>query len=100
MNKAIAWYRFAHRVWLSLSIGWCFVLAGFFTPYLRLDRAGAFLICGAIVAEVFNEKKHRLFIDQMNPGSDRLYLYQEVDVHEILGELQYELTWSGHSGSS
>lgn len=79
MNKAIAWYRFAHRTWIALSIGWILALAGL-TPYLRLDRAGAFLVCSALIAEVFNEKIHQSFLLQMNSGSDKYYLYKEIDV--------------------
>jgi hypothetical protein len=80
MNRLVAWFRFGKRVWTSLFIGWasCLLAA---TPILRLDQAGALLVCMAIVAEVLHEKRHRLFIEQIQPGFvGKRYLYREVEV--------------------
>jgi len=75
------WYIFAKRVWVSLSAGWFAVALGF-TPYLRMDRAGALLICGVIVAEVFHDKRHRLFVHQVLPGSSTSHMYREVEMKD------------------
>jgi hypothetical protein len=79
LKKIIAWYRFASSTWLSLTFGWCSILISL-TPYLRLDRAGAFLVCGAIVAEVFHDKSYRRFIEQTLPGMSKTYTYTVIDV--------------------
>lgn len=78
LKKIKNWYLFAKRSWLALGAGWFAILIGF-TPVLRLDRAGALLICGVIVAEIFHEKRHRLFINQVHPGVSTSYTYREVD---------------------
>ena len=75
-------FVFARRVWVSLGAGWA-ILAFGLTPYLRLDRAGAMLVCGAIVSEVLNEKNHRLFVDFARPGPRTRHTYREID---MLGE--------------
>ena len=66
-------------MWIPLSIGWLAAVAGL-SPLLRLDQAGALLVCGAIVAEVLNDKKHRLFLSQVQPGQKSWHEYLEVDV--------------------
>jgi hypothetical protein len=81
LRKIVAWYKFASSTWLSLAIGWCSILFSV-TPYLRLDRAGAFLVCGAIVAEVFHDKTYRRFIEQTLPGVSKTYTYTVIDVPE------------------
>ena len=77
MNRISAWFQFARRVWIALGLGWAGLLVGL-TPVLRLDRAGALLVCGAIVAEVLHEKHHRLFVDQIQWSFKHTYV--EVDV--------------------
>ena len=79
MNKGIAWFNFAKRVWVALGLGWVSLII-LLTPYLRLDRAGAILVCAAIIAEVFHEKGHRRFLKQIAPGVYNHYLYLEIDV--------------------
>lgn len=71
------WYTFAPRVWIALAVGWLAVLFSL-TPCLRLRDAGALLVCAAIVAEVFNDKKHQLFVKQSLPGMASFYLYRET----------------------
>lgn len=79
MNLVKAWARFGKRVWVSLGCGWaCSVLWLF--SYISASQAGALLICAAIVAEVLHEKRHRLFIDQVQPGLKQSHLYREVTV--------------------
>lgn len=81
------WYRLAKRVWNSLGAGWIAVAIGF-TPYLRMDRAGALLICSVIVAEVFHDKRHRLFVHQVLPGASTSHIYREVEMKD--GERQHQ----------
>jgi hypothetical protein len=81
LRKTKYWYLFSRKAWISLGTGWLVVLIGL-TTYLRMDQAGALLICGAIVAEVFHEKKHRLFVHQVQPGISTTYIYQEVEMRD------------------
>lgn len=81
------WYLFAKRVWLPLGAGWLSVVFGF-TPYLRMDSAGALLICGVIVAEVFHDKRHRLYVHNILPGTSTSHTYKEVQMGE--GEKTYQ----------
>jgi hypothetical protein len=76
-RKIKYWFSFAKRVWISLSMGWGTVIIGF-TPLISMDQAGALIICGVIVAEVFHDKRHRLFVNQCLPGVSTSYLYREV----------------------
>ena len=86
----IAWYRFANRVWISLALGWGALLICL-TPYLRPDRAGAFLVCSAIVAEVFHDKGYRKFIEQTLPGVSKAYTYSVVEaIHENRKDIEVE----------
>ena len=71
------WYRLAPRVWISLAAGWLLVLVSF-ASCLQQRQAGALLVCAAIVAEVFNDKKHQLFVTQLLPGIASFYAYREV----------------------
>ncbi len=75
------WYTFASRVWKPLACGWLAVPLSA-TPYLSLDRAGALLICGVIIAEVFHDKGHRRFVNQVQPGQSTQYIYLEVDADD------------------
>ncbi len=79
MNYFAAWFVFARRVWLSLGLGWAAPIAAL-TPVIRLDQAGAILVCAAIVGEVLHEKRHRLFVHQIEPGLKSWHIYREVDV--------------------
>lgn len=79
MRKVKAWVLFGKRVWLSLGVGWAIALVGVLLD-MGIDQAGAMLICGAIVAEVLHEKKHRYFVNQVQPGIKDVYIYKEVDV--------------------
>ena len=79
MSKVEAWFVFAKRVWISLGLGWTAPVAGIL-DVLRLDQAGALLVCAAIAAEVFHEKRHRLFVRQIQPGINQMHLYREVNV--------------------
>lgn len=81
LKKIRSWFIFAKRVWIALGLGWLALVVGF-TPLLRLDRGGALLICGVIIAEVFHDKRHRLFINQVLPGFSTSYKYREVDMIE------------------
>jgi hypothetical protein len=81
LRKIVAWYKFASSTWLSLAVGWCSILFSV-TPYLKLDRVGAFLVCGDIVAEVFHDKTYRRFIEQTLPGLSKTYTYTVIDVPE------------------
>lgn len=47
-----------------------------------MDRAGALLICGVIVAEVLHDKKHRLFVHQVLPGISTSHVYKEVEMKD------------------
>ena len=87
LRTAKYWYIFAKRVWVSLGAGWLSVALGF-TPYLRMDRAGALLICGVIVAEVFHDKRHRLFVHQVLPGTSTSHIYKEVEMGD--GEITHQ----------
>lgn len=75
------WYKFSPKVWGSLLIGWISVLIGL-TPYLRMDRAGALLICAVIISEIFYDKRHRLFLHQILPGASTNHVYREVEIHD------------------
>ncbi len=75
------WYTFSSRVWIFLAAGWVAVVFSV-TPWLQLHEAGALLVCAAIVAEVFNTKKHRLFISQSLPGEASFYVYREVTMND------------------
>lgn len=79
MNYLQAWFRFGKRVWLAQFAGYVSLL-GVPLGIWRLDQAGALLVCSAIVAEILHEKRHRLFVSQIQPGVDRWYLYREVPV--------------------
>ena len=79
MSKFEAWFRFATRVWISLAAGWLAPVVAI-SPFLKLDQAGALLVCSALVAEVFHEKGHRLFVHQIQPGTSEVHIYREVDV--------------------
>lgn len=57
--------------------GWLALLVAFL-PWFKLNQVGALLICGAIVAEVFHEKRHRLFIHQVTPGYRESHDYRET----------------------
>ena len=64
-----------------MLIGWSsFVLLPL--SFVNLDQVGAIIVCTAIVAEVFHEKKHRLFIDQILPGTKQSFMYKEVHTPE------------------
>ena len=78
-RKIKYWFNFAKRVWVSLGVGWGAVAIGF-TPLISMDQAGALLICGVIVAEVFHDKRHRLFVNQCLPGVSTSYIYHEVEM--------------------
>jgi len=78
MNKPKAWFMFAKRVWISLGIGWLAPIVSLF-GILKLDQAGAVLVCSAIVSEVVHEKRHRLFVDLGQPGNRESHSYIEVD---------------------
>jgi hypothetical protein len=98
MRKHVAWFRFARRSSLALAIGWLALLAAFL-PWMKLNQAGALLICAAIVAEVFHEKRHRLFIHQVTPGYRESYEYREI-VSDT-GQKSIEITPSAvHTGKS
>lgn len=81
MNKIKAWYKFANRVWISLSLGWGALILGL-TPLIRLDQAGAL---------------HRLFVHQVQPVVSTGYIYQEVDVP---GESRKDIIITQHQGRS
>lgn len=76
-EKIKAWYCFAKKAWIALAFGWLSVL---FVPIavIRLDQWGALLICGSIVADVFHDKRHRLFIHQILPGQSTSYTYRVI----------------------
>ena len=78
MNKPKAWFKFAKRVWISLGLGWLAPIVSLF-GILKLDQAGAVLVCSAIVSEVVHEKRHRLFVYGMQPGNREGHSYREVD---------------------
>lgn len=90
MHKCIAWFRFAKRSWLALAVGWLALLAAFL-PQVALNQAGALLICAAIIAEVFHDKRHRLFIHQVTPGYRESCEYREI-VSEENGQKSIEIT--------
>jgi len=92
LNKIKAWYNFAYRVWIPLSLGWG-ALVIVLTPYLRLDRAGALLVCGAIVAEVFHDKRYKLYVNNIQAGVNTTHIYLEVDVQ---GENRKEIEVTAH----
>jgi len=96
MTRAEAWFRFAKRVWIALGLGW---VASFTALWgvLNVGQAAALLICSALVAEVFHEKRHRLFVLQVQPGVKQLYLYREVDVP---GENRKDIEITPHQGHS
>ncbi len=77
LNWITAWFQFARSVWIALGLGWVALLVGL-TPVLRIDRGGALLVCGAIVAEVLHEKRHRLFVHQIQFTTRHTYV--EIDV--------------------
>jgi hypothetical protein len=77
VKKVKYWYKFAPKVWCALVVGWSMVLFAF-TPFLTYGQAGALLICGAIVSEVFHNKRHRKFIEQISPESNIKHIYVEV----------------------
>jgi len=81
MSKIEAWFRFAIRVWISLGLGWATLVVATF-HFIRVDQAAALLVCSALVAEVFHEKRHRLFVYQVQPGVKQLSIYREVDVSD------------------
>jgi len=81
LKKIKNWYIFAKRSWIALGAGWI-AIPVCFTSLLRLDQAGALLVCGVIVAEILHEKRHRLFINQVHPGISTSYIYREVDMTE------------------
>lgn len=87
LRTAKYWYIFAKKVWVPLGGGWFSVALGF-TPYLSMDRAGALLICGVIVAEVFHDKRHRLYVHRILPGASTSHIYKEVDM--VDGEKTYQ----------
>ena len=78
MSKLKAWFKFAEPVWISLGVGWIAPVVSV-SCILRLDQAGALLVCFAIVSEVFHEKGHRLFVYGMQPGNREGHSYREVD---------------------
>jgi hypothetical protein len=84
VNKIAAWFTFAKRVWISLGVG--SLVAVLAIALGRPDRAGAFLVCAAIVAEVFHEKRHRRFVTQIQGGIRQHYTYREVDFPEARGK--------------
>ena len=77
IGRVTYWYRLAPRVWISLAVGWLVVLLSF-ASCLEQRQAGALLVSAAIVAEVFNDKKHQLFVTQSLPGMTSFYVYREV----------------------
>ncbi len=79
MNQITALLQFARRAWVALGLGWTAIIIGL-TPVLRPDQSGALLVCAAIVAEVFNDKRHRLFSNQIQPGVKTSSMYVEVRV--------------------
>lgn len=99
MNLVKAWTRFGKRVWISLGCGWaCSILLVF--SYISASQTGALLICAAIVAEVLHEKRHRLFINQVQPGLKESLMYKEVEVPNE-GRKDIEITpHNVHSGKS
>ena len=80
-TKLKYWFQFGKRVWISLAAGWLAVAIGF-TPELRMDRAGALLTCAVIVASVFNDNRHRLFVDQVLPGFRTFHILKEVEMKD------------------
>jgi hypothetical protein len=76
------WYNFASRVWLALGAGWI-ALPIALTSVIKLEQAGALLICGAIIAEVFHNKRHRLYVEQVRPNASTSYVYREIDAIDI-----------------
>ena len=78
MGKLKAWFNFAKRVWIPLGLGWIAPVVSI-SCILRLDQAGALLVCSAIVSEVFHDKRHRLFVDQIQTGNKESCSYMEVD---------------------
>ena len=96
MKRVEAWFIFAKRVWISLGLGWIAPVVGI-SHVLRLDQAGALLVCSAIVAEVFHEKRHRLFVYQIQPGIRQMHMYREVNVS---GEARKDIEVTAHQGSS
>ncbi len=78
MSKLKAWYIFAKHVWISLGLGWIAPVVSA-SYILRLNQAGAILVCAAIVSEVFHEKRHRLYVDQIQTGNREACSYREVD---------------------
>jgi hypothetical protein len=80
MHKAKAWYLFGRRVWISLALGWFVAILAIILG--EPGRAGAFLVCAAIIAEVFHEKGHRRFITSIQPGLRQSFLYREVEYPE------------------
>ena len=78
MSKLKAWFNFAKRVWISLGMGWIAPVVSV-SWILRLDQAGALLVCSAIVSEVFHEKRHRLFVHQIQTGNRESCSYKEVN---------------------
>ena len=95
MNRITALFQFARRVWVALGLGWAAFIIGGLT--LGLDRSGALLVCGAIVAEVFNDKRHRLFSNQIQPGVKTWSRYAEVGVP---GEDRKDIKVTPHATSS
>ncbi len=78
MGKLKAWFNFAKRIWIPLGVGWIAPVVSI-SCILRLDQAGALLVCSAIVSEVFHDKRHRLFVDQIQTGNKESCSYMEVD---------------------
>jgi len=99
MTRIEAWFKFAKRVWIPLGLGWAAPVAAIW-HVLRVDQSAALLVCSALVAEVFNEKRHRLFVFQAQPGIKQMYLYREVDVPEA-NRKDIEITpHGGHVGKA
>lgn len=96
MSITKAWFTFAKRVWLALGVGWV-VSSAALGGILNAGQAAALLICSALVAEVFNEKRHRLFVLQVQPGVKQLHLYREVAVP---GENRRDIEITPHQGRS
>ncbi len=77
MSKLKAWFIFAKRVWISLGVGWLMPIVSL-SGILNLDQAGALLVCSAIVSEVFHDKRHRLFVHQIQLGNRESCSYREA----------------------
>lgn len=52
----LCWLEIGKEIWITLSLGWCWLFVSFFLSY-QVPSSGAVLVCCAIVSDLFFARK-------------------------------------------